>query len=114
MAEVLHHESLQLPQDRLLIPASAIQQVLERVRSTGADGLGELPAVLALGRGEQAPQVLACQLTRLAPPEEPGEAGVEGCELLTPTVQSRRGHGNHPLRAARPVTLLNHQSDLRL
>src|SRR5262245_4659251 len=114
MAEPLQHEPLQLPKDRLLIPASPIQQVLQRVRSAGADCLGELPAVLTLGWGEQPPQVLARQLPRLAPPEEAGEAGVEGFELLAPAVQIQRGHGGHSLQAASLVTLLNHQTDLRL
>ncbi len=69
------------------------------------DRLGHLPAVLALDRGEQAPQVLGHLLAGFPPSEPVGEARVEGEECLAPALQVvERGH--RPLsrrRCARPA-----------
>jgi hypothetical protein len=57
------------------VPAGASQQALHRPRTGVASVLGQPPAVLALGAGEQSEQVGAGSGARLHPPEQAGDPG---------------------------------------
>ncbi len=83
VAQVRRHIGLQVIPDGISIPVCPAEEVLHPVRCRITGDLGQLPAVLALYRGQQAAQV-----GRSAPPRL--GTGEPGCDPLQHRIQPTR------------------------
>ncbi len=83
----LDHELLQ-PIARLIrIPGYPVQQALHTIGDAVPHRLSDLPAILALGLGEQPPQIFPGLLARLATLKQVGKARVKRCKFVLPLLQ---------------------------
>ena len=81
---MLNNVSSQIVTDQVGVPPVGGQKALHPVGSGVAGPLGQLPAVLALHRTQQTPQVVQCPPARLRTLEPPGNALMHLLDALGP------------------------------
>ena len=87
---MLHNIVPEVIANQVRVPPVVVQQALHPVGSGLASLLRQLPAVLALHRAQQSPQVLQRPPARLRPPEPPRNALMHPLDALGPP-----GHLRH-------------------
>src|SRR5215218_11071281 len=104
IAQVLDDVGAQIVAYEIGIPAHAGEEVLHAVGGTVAGRFGQLPAVLALDRGQQPTQVSHGPLARLAPGKARRKPAGERLELSRPPADIGLGRHRQHLRG-RSITL---------
>jgi hypothetical protein len=98
ITQLLDDVGLQVVADLLGIPAHAAEKVLHPVGRGIAGTLGQLPAILALHRGQQPAQIGQQASARLDPGEAGRKARAQPLQLRRPggrVLQSRHGNSLH-------------------
>src|SRR5829696_727240 len=97
IAEMLDHIGAQIIAHGVGIPVHAREKVLHAIGASIAGGFGQMPAVLALERGEQALQIGPGASARLDATEAGSNPGAEIIQLIGPTINiACVRHGSTP------------------
>ena len=78
IAQMRHHVPLEIVAHGVRVPACGIEQALHAIGGMLTEGLGELPAILALDLSEQAVEIAAGTGAHFGAVETGGDHGMEG------------------------------------